>query len=383
MANTRFRLTPYGHDKILKEGIYSTFINYALEDELQMYNVGAGNDLIDSIGRKTGSHRPYTDDASCLKANVTPINVDTPIDDQLDREGRRAVINIEYSDCANPYTKQNLTANIDLAEYFDYLYNLPTVDYVKTVPVSLTIYDTVSYDLQQRKADGTWENIDSSEQFVPTLRALPKTVENLKKLTSRFNIVDESGAVVYFDKALERFWNPLLFNLLPKSVAGSFIEAQKLVLTPYPGTFGAVVNGNLNFMNFEDLGPTDSYDTIKPAAKINNNTDGIYWMSDNTKTYKVDDENKFAGQMVYNFINKDKKYLIQGLVELMRNSVEFKFTETSFGIYELKLEFEYVLDSRVQTSVANTVGGRLTLNFIYDTNKATTGLWDNVIEIVD
>jgi hypothetical protein len=379
MATTfTLKLTDYGTENLIQKGAKSSFVYFSLGDMNTRYDVTAPNTYLSDLMNITGSRVPYTLRKSCQDAIPTVADVTPPSDDQINEQYEQIKYEFYKTDCGDgDFSKQNLNIEVNLHEWFAYLEGLVGSDYSQDTEVSLTIFQGISSILERKNVvDDTWERVNNTENFVSWFDFVSDVDrENYLKMVSKY-VESVKGEYRQVDNSFDRFYSPLVTGFARSFMGNNYLEGRPYILSLHPPHMGYVVNGTTNFVNISNMRNADSYDTITPAARINDTVNGIYYLNE-LRSYKTTDVNGFIASAIWGYKNRLNESLIEGLITLMKNNIEYNYIESEFGVYELPINM------RLKTSLnkMNFVGGNLNMKFIYDTNVTPTGLYDNIITV--
>lgn len=370
------KLTEDGVRNLMTNGAEKTFKFFTIGDMNTRYDVTAQNTYITELMNITGSKLPFTMRKSCGDAIMTAAEVHPKTPEETERSSQQIKYSFYKEECSTgDFSKQNLDVTVNLHEWFAYLEGLVSVDYSQNTPSSLTIFEGIDSVVEKLDiVNNLWYRVDSTEKFTSWFDFVSSVDrENYLKLSSRY-ILESKGTYTQVDKSFDRFYSPLVFGFGSRIVGNNYIEGSPMTLTLHPPHFGYVVDGNTTFVELNDLQEPSKYKSITPAVKINNNVNGIYYLKE-IKDYRTTDINGFSASMIWGYTNRVGQSLVSGLIELLKNSIEFNYNETSLGVYELPVSL------KLNTNLVGgkIVGGRLNIVFKYDTNVTPTGLYNDIV----
>lgn len=375
--NVSLKLTNHGLQKVMTDGAQKSFAYFSLSDMNELYNVSVSPNLED-IMNITGSKNLFTARKSCIDAIPTVAEVLPPVEETLITTEQRWVVNFYKSNCGSwDYDKSNLDITINLHEYFDWLEGLVTSGYTESVTPSLNLIEGIYLIKQEQNfVDKTWENIDTTSLFNTSYSFITEEdKKNYIKFNSKFVEYTESQRLE-IDKSFERFYSSLIFGFGNNFGGGYYLEGHNATLTFQPPQFGYVVNGTTNFITLSKLTNPDAYNEIRPAVILGPNTGDLYYLKE-PKTYQTNDYNNFMGQAIWGYVNNSGQSLIKGMIERVKNHIEFYFKETSFNKWELPINLRLVIDKNDDLKL---IGGNIKFNFVYDTNATPSG-YNNILII--
>jgi hypothetical protein len=365
MTQVRPSLTDYGLKSVMEKGVNNTFEFFSLSDMSYMYNVTASNTYLNDLMNFNGLKTQYTFRESCNNAVATFAEVVPPTEEQQIKD-QRVVYEFYKTDCGtSDFNKQNLNVTVKLHEWFAYLESLVSTEYSQDIEPSLEIFQGIDAFLQEYDVvTDSWTTIDNKQNFTAWYEfASEVDSANYKKINSKFVEFSTDGSFTQTDKAFQRFASPFSFIFDQSYVGNQYLEGKSAFLTFLAWEFGYLVNNN-SFVTVSDLRDPSNYKTIVPAVRQGNERSDIYYLNE-FRNFNTMDRNKSMANFIWNYVNVNGESLIEKFITQFKNNIEFNFKETSFGVYELPINFK--LKTKIKT-VDNFVGGNFSINFIYDTN---------------
>lgn len=371
--NINLKITNYGLQKVMQRGAEKSFKYFSLSDMNEIYHVTTDPNLSD-IMNMTGSKTLFTVRKSCNDAVPTVAQVTEPTDTMLNETSQRWLVNFYKKDCgSNDFDKSNLTATINLHEYFNWLSGLTYSAYSETTNTSLDIFEGVSLVKQEQDfVTNVWSNIDTTNDFALAYEFMSDQDKN-NYLSFNSKNINYRGVQRYqVDKSFDRFYTSLLFGFGNNISGSKYLQGHNSYLTFNAPQFGFVVNGTTNFINLKQLEDTTKYKEIRPAVMLGPNTTDIYYLTE-SNSFRTTDRNGFMGPAIWGYKNNDGQALIIGMIEKAKNHIEFFFKETSFDKWELPINMRVRIQSKLKI-----VGGNIKYNFVYEPGATMLG-YNNII----
>jgi len=371
--NINLKITNYGLQKVMQRGAEKSFKYFSLSDMNEIYHVTTDPNLSD-IMNMTGSKTLFTVRKSCNDAVPTVAQVTEPTDTMLNETSQRWLVNFYKKDCgSNDFDKSNLTATINLHEYFNWLSGLTYSAYSETTNTSLDIFEGVSLIKQEQDfVTNVWSNIDTTNDFALAYEFMSDQDKN-NYLSFNSKNINYRGVQRYqVDKSFDRFYTSLLFGFGNNISGSKYLQGHNSYLTFNAPQFGFVVNGTTNFINLKQLEDTTKYKEIRPAVMLGPNTTDIYYLTE-SNSFRTTDRNGFMGPAIWGYKNNDGQALIIGMIEKAKNHIEFFFKETSFDKWELPINMRVRIQSKLKI-----VGGNIKYNFVYEPGATMLG-YNNII----
>ena len=392
MATLDTKITSAGLKSLLTKGASFTFNQFSVMDTVR-YDVQCNVSADLEMTKSSGVRNLVTEVKHCGKSSISPVSSTPLTDDEKELVTDRVVYNFGLTDCNNEYETTNLTANIHLNRWKNYVEGLASSDYVSTAKLQVPIFNFVEAHIQSyNTSTKVYERVETKTQLVPTYTfSTEKDLQNYSLLNNNYVQIESGRRSIVESKTSDRFPSPIALYMSTQMGVEEKVVGQQMVLTIVPLTQGYVLVSNPkqktptidNFMSIRDFNnltdeQIESYYTIYPAMLIGKGTKDIdlYYMS-SAKLYNTPSD-RAAGNMIWGYKNYLGTSLVSGLMNKMANFMKVYGTEVSSGVYEYTIKMEINTSNNVYS---NVVGGKVDLTFVYDINDVISDYY-NIVELV-
>lgn len=392
-------MTQHGLNKLTKNGMYNTFVQYTVGEDDYRYDVTETPKL--DIIRPGGTKKLVTLQNICHFAEgPKPLSKDPIPQKEKDYQGGRVKWVFENTDCDTNFEGNNIKVTYHLKRWENYLNTLLGKDNYKFEnKMNLIGFNNVLAEVQEHdpstytyKTKKEVENIRFNYKF--------ETQEDCDKYLAlnSSTVVAKSGRRELVQNVATRRTSNL--QLMFHSVDGKPGYFDNLIFTLVPANFGYVAKQTtdktegFNVGHFVDTKTIESmsqaqlnekYRVILPAcmaAPTSANADLFYFDdTDNAYGKSIDGLPTYAYQYVSAV---DGSSLLERLLTKMKLKVQTLFTETGPATNVWEYGFKFKIDNKVVDNVTyerpnQRIGGHVEVNFVYDNSDLQNTLTSAVI----
>jgi hypothetical protein len=362
MSTITTTLTESGYKKLITSGLLNSIVAYDFSDNTHIYTNTAEESLILPL---IGSHNQVTS-SKATASDYRGVFPTTPTPTQVVEVTSRKRITFTNNSCSTPFEEADLVLNINVSRWFNALNALTT--YSTTMSPGLNL-NLISYVTAYK------ETLNTATQQYGVSEVLNNLLLSWKLNTSQDeeNIGFLSPIFVTLngtqkEQKYERINNGSPFALLfvTNEINGLNVNNTGLNFSFAP-TWGYYANNAfVSAKVLENLPNLDSFDTVYPAAKVGNN---IYTLRTITPYPTTEGLIGYAINM-FN-VDGSGETLLSGLISA--GKLFFKtYVTNNNSVYSLPISLTVNAANNSINSIQNTIGGHVTLNFIYDENDTST-----------
>ena len=389
-------LTKYGHESILRQGVFNTFTKFSITDDGNRYDLEAEADLSTKVSG--GLRTLVTLVPTCGNASSKPINKKKPTTEESKKVNEQLSWDISrLDDCTTTYTSSNAKIVVNLKTWFNYLQSLEGPEnYNYEDRLQLSLIDNVrATEKILNPSTYNYDKLSSFDNLEISYRMdSEESLNNYKGLNSNI-VVIENGSKVVSTSTNQKFWSPMyLVSDTEQGQAGSgdnWKMSLGVISWGYVGLTTDSKETTFRKTNFYSINEIESmsrdeinekFKSLRPAAitsKTNSNND-VYVLEDLVGTYSEGVD--MLPTYTQRYVNSNGEYLSTGLVNKSVKFIKTNFVQskTTPGFYEkkIKMRVNNKVVNNTEFGEKNTVGGTIEIILQWDDSSTNTD-YDSIV----
>jgi len=389
-TTTTIALTTTGTETIYKYGVYDAFKSFSITDEKFRYDINP----LPNLTQLGGTRTLVTPTNVCKMSNTKTIGKTSLTKLENKQKTEQLEWNITRLDCGGTsYEASKPTITVDFATYFNYLTNtIGNYNYENRGQIELT--DGISANINTLNPQTfRYDKINTVNDL--NINYVFETEDSVNNYTSLmpFMMANEQGVKTMLNTTTNRF--PSYMVLVANTKENSVGVGTNLTMGFTVNNWGYVVkrinDGSIafNMSDFVSITTLEAmteleikanYNVVLPAVRtdMSNKTSSLFTLTDLTGAYtnSVDNLSTFTDR----FENSDGLSLMTKLIEMQKNYMRTNFKETTNGVYEQKITMIVTnnIIKGAKYSDDQIIGGRITINMVYDEN-GVNNVYDDIV----